>query len=628
MSGISSFGVGAERTAENLIEVRGWDGSSEPTLAQRVPLLRRWYLGYALAVVTTLVATLGRAALGTFGHQPPYTTYFPMIMLVALASGQGPGITTTVLSALCADYFFVLPAGSLMVGSTSEAIALFIFLIGGCGVSWMAGALNKREEELKAAFETSPAAMAVIDNKFVFKRVNRALARLHGRKVEDYRGKTIWQVVPRLAPTFEPIITKVMQTGRPIVGVALRANDPSEPGVTRHWEASYFPIRHSGNRVVEVGAVIFENTKTKQLEESLLQSEAHLKDAQRLAKIGSWRWEITADVMTWSDELFRIVGMEPCSRAPSFAEQEKMFRAEGWMRLNAVVERAIKTGEIYEEELEIIRPDGTTRWVIERGQKEQDADSGTTVLHGTVQDVTERKRSDETRAALAENERLLTALRRTVNDKQAMLQEVHHRVKNNLQIISSLLGMQASSVKDAQAVAQLVDSERRVKSMAMIHEHLYRHDDVSSVDLADYVRDLVAELFDSYSRGRHVDYRLEILPTRVAIQQAIPCGLILNELITNALKYAYPEGEGEVLIRLGTEGDHILMSVTDFGVGMPVGFDRNNCKSFGLTIVEALTQQLDGVMEMSGPPGASFTVRFADLSKSLDGPDLAEAARA
>jgi PAS domain S-box-containing protein len=211
-------------------------------------------------------------------------------------------------------------------------------------------------------------------------------------------------------------------------------------------------------------------------------------------------------------------------------------------------------------------------------------------------DITDRKLAEEN-------------LRCSYREKVALLQEVHHRVKNNLQIISSLLSMQANSV-DQETAAKLADSERRVRSMAMIHQQLYEHEDMSSIDLADYARQLAANLFSSCSPSAAITYRLEVSPITVMLEQAIPCGLILNELITNSLKYAYPNSSGQMLIRLSVQEDQVCMTVSDQGVGMPGDFNWETSKSLGLKLVLELSKQLDGQLEIGTPPGASFTVRF------------------
>jgi PAS domain S-box-containing protein len=215
----------------------------------------------------------------------------------------------------------------------------------------------------------------------------------------------------------------------------------------------------------------------------------------------------------------------------------------------------------------------------------------------SIIDLTDRKASED-------------SLKRSLKEKLALLQEVHHRVKNNLQIISSLLAMQASVLLDAEIVAKLADSQRRVMSMAMIHEHLYRHEDMSSIDLAEYVRDLTAHLFSSYVQTPSIIPRLDLVPTKLSIEQSVPCGLILNELITNAIKYAYPAGKGEIQVRLTVAEDTVAMTVSDRGVGLPANFDSETSKSLGMTLVQQLTLQLDGRLEIGKPPGASFTVTF------------------
>jgi PAS domain S-box-containing protein len=224
--------------------------------------------------------------------------------------------------------------------------------------------------------------------------------------------------------------------------------------------------------------------------------------------------------------------------------------------------------------------------------------------------------SSRTQAA-REREVLILQLKRSIDDKTALLQEVHHRVKNNLQIICSLLRMQAETVADKRTSAELTVSENRVMSMAMIHEHLYSHADMSSVDLGEYCRELVSQLFSAYSTSTLITHRLETTEIRLTMEQAIPCGLILNELITNALKYAYPGGEGEVRINLWSRENWIYMKVSDQGVGMRTGFDPTSSQSLGLTLVHLLTDQLNGELQIGSPPGASFTVRFAKQAINL-----------
>ena len=242
-----------------------------------------------------------------------------------------------------------------------------------------------------------------------------------------------------------------------------------------------------------------------------------------------------------------------------------------------------------------------------------------------IVDITERKIAElhvqESERQLREQANAMLAnedeLRRSLHEKETLLKEVHHRVKNNLQVISSLLRMQSDLLKDSEASAALKESEQRVVSMALIHERLYGSRHMDRIDFAEYTHTLVGDLFYSYTGSAdHVTGRLNITPVLLDVDQAIPCGLILNELVTNALKYAYPPGKsGEVVIDLGeTPAGLVTLSVSDQGVGLPAGFDWQNSESMGLPIVDLLAKQIGGKLSVSSGRCTAFTVEFAKES--------------
>ncbi len=229
-----------------------------------------------------------------------------------------------------------------------------------------------------------------------------------------------------------------------------------------------------------------------------------------------------------------------------------------------------------------------------------------------VQDVTAQK---QTERALRETvDRLELAL----VERAVLFQEVHHRVKNNLQIIASLLAMQARAMQDPDSAGKLRDTEQRVKAMAMVHEQLYAQKEIGSVDLATYIRTLAPQLVSTHPGDASITLRLDLMPTWLTLEQSIPCGLILTEFITNALKYAYPEGKGEIVVRLSSDSSAVELAVSDTGVGLPGDFDLKNSRSLGLTIVKALTRQIGGSLEIGPPPGCAFTVHIPrDSEKSV-----------
>jgi PAS domain S-box-containing protein len=202
-------------------------------------------------------------------------------------------------------------------------------------------------------------------------------------------------------------------------------------------------------------------------------------------------------------------------------------------------------------------------------------------------------------------------LRQALREKDVLFKEVHHRVKNNLQVISSLLRMQADTLPDSAAAAALQESRQRVFSMSLIHERLYGGQQMHELDFGDYAQALVNELLFSSTRSGAVRTQVKCSPILLNINQAIPCGLILNELVTNALKYAYPNGEGEIAVEVGeSAGGRVSLTVADRGVGLPPGFNPKRSKTLGLSIVEILARQLGGKLRVESAGGAQFTIEF------------------
>jgi two-component sensor histidine kinase len=219
------------------------------------------------------------------------------------------------------------------------------------------------------------------------------------------------------------------------------------------------------------------------------------------------------------------------------------------------------------------------------------------------QELGERKRAEEQLAA-------------SLREKQFLLQEIHHRVKNNLQVISSLLNLQAGQVQDSQVLNILRDSQYRIRSMAMIHEKLYRSTDVAQINMGEYIRELAVYLFQAYNAsGRGIKLQLLVEDLILGIDPAVTCGVLLNELISNALKHAFPDGRGgeiRIEFQAGPDG-RLTLVVADDGVGFPPGSDLYPTKSsLGLQLVHALTTQLEGTVELECQHGTRFTIKFRD----------------
>ncbi len=217
-------------------------------------------------------------------------------------------------------------------------------------------------------------------------------------------------------------------------------------------------------------------------------------------------------------------------------------------------------------------------------------------------DITERK--------LAEAQ-IQTSLR----EKEVLLQEIHHRVKNNLQVISSLLDLQSQQLEEQAMLEVFRESQNRVKSMALVHEKLYQSKNFARINFAEYTESLTNFLFKAYKlNSGNVKLELDIDEVNFNIEIAIPCGLIINELVSNALKYAFPNNRsGIIRMVIRSEGNNTYtMIVEDNGVGFPIECDLNKVKSLGLQLVNVLVKQLKGTLEIDQSWGSKFQIRFSE----------------
>lgn len=300
--------------------------------------------------------------------------------------------------------------------------------------------------------------------------------------------------------------------------------------------------------------------------------------------------------------------------------------------------RSLATGELYSIEYRLRRADGAYRWFLAQGLPLRDADGEIVHWFGACTDIEDQKCAEEAlhhevlqrQAAEAELRRARDGLEDTVRqrttelvalngrlqqslaEKEVLLREVHHRVKNNLQVISSLLQLQARHADGPASAAMFRESQDRVRSMVLVHEQLYRAPDLARVDFAGYLHSLAASLFRNYRVDQsRVKLALDLQPVPLPIDAAVPCGLVVNELVSNALKHAFRDGRGGT-ITLGLEArdEQIVLSVCDDGVGLPSAIDFKRARSFGLSLVAALADQLHGVVRTNGEAGTQVEIIF------------------
>ncbi|MEW6497224.1 MAG: PAS domain S-box protein [Cyanobacteriota bacterium] len=616
------------------------------------------------------------------------------------------------------------------------------------------------------------------------------------------------------------------------------------------------PIRDAKGQIIASVGAFFDITERKQAEEALKRSQVHLSEAQKIAHVGSWEFEIATQTITWSEELFHIYGLDPQQGEPTYAEHLQQFFPEDRAVLEKSIDAAIHERKSYQFDYQWLRPDGSYRYLVATGKPI--VNNGEVIrLFGTVLDMTERKQaeleiirsrdlrevifnestdalflvnpktqltfdcnsravelfeattkdeligiaghtlqrrqftpqalaaiteemktkgvrsreveyvtkkgnwfwgnlaakrvnvadravnlvritditerkeaqkelefqavitrnmaegicliraadwrivyanskfeslfgynadelngkpvstlnySDEDSSAqdivqrivseikscgaascairnvkkdgalfwchatistfehpdygtvyvavqhdITEQKKAQEQIQTSLKEKEVLLKEIHHRVKNNLQIVKSLLQMQARRTKEPEAILVLQDSQNRIASIALVHEKLYRSEDLANIDFGQYIPDLTMHLFETYNVSSNtIALKLEVDNIFLEIDTAIPCGLIINELVSNSLKYAFPNHrQGEIQVKFNANSNRMMtLIVRDNGIGIPEKFDIEKTQSLGLTLVQGLVEQLEGTLELDRSQGTEFLIRWQNLIAS------------
>jgi PAS domain S-box-containing protein len=341
--------------------------------------------------------------------------------------------------------------------------------------------------------------------------------------------------------------------------------------------------------------IITDITERKQAEEALKKSEEKYRHLV----------ENTNEVLYATDENGLITYISPVAKTLSgYNPSEVIGRnfAEFIYKedVDFIVQEFKKhlTGIREPSECRIVTKSGDLKWIRSSGRAIflNDRFLG---VQGVMSDITEQKRVEE-------------EIKASLKEKEAMMREIHHRVKNNLQIVSSLLRLQARSIK-SKALKDTFDiAQNRIKSMALIHEVLYLSENLDKINFSDYIKRITNHLFSMFSRkAKKIQLELDVGEFYLDIDKAIPCGLIINELVSNAFKHAFPDGKsGKIQVDLAHKLDRYTIMVKDTGVGFPSDFDMERTQTLGLQLVGDLVKQIEGSYEMQNDGGAAFKIVF------------------
>ncbi len=344
----------------------------------------------------------------------------------------------------------------------------------------------------------------------------------------------------------------------------------------------------------------------KKIEEEFIKNQNLLSEAQKMAKLGSWEFDLKTNELIWSDELYRIYQIDKTKidKSKLYEEYLKRLPNEDKARLYFHINESVKKKKEYTIKHAVNLPDGSIKWIMGSGVPVLNEKKEVVRLMGIGQDIT---------IEVQQQEKLETNLQ----EKETLLKEIHHRVKNNLQIISSLLNLQSDTIRDKETKEKFRESLGRVKSMALIHELLYQTKNLSNLMANEYLNELVNFISETYNFQRNIKVTLKTDPRikRIDMNKAIPCGLIINELVSNSFKYGFPDktkGKIEISFKMNTNTDYkFSLSVCDDGIGIPSNkVDIDNPSTLGLQLVRSLAEQLDGKMEISSKNGTCITIQF------------------
>jgi PAS domain S-box-containing protein len=351
-------------------------------------------------------------------------------------------------------------------------------------------------------------------------------------------------------------------------------------------------------------ALAIEARDHAEAEAALRQSQERLQLALEGSENGLWDWNLTTGELYVSPQGIQMLGYEVEEFTGLASQWQEMIHPEDrpWV-LKCLKDHLADSACSYTFDYRLRTKSEQWKWIGNYGKVvERDAQGNPVRMAGVQQDITERKKAEE---------KLQTSLR----EKEVLLREIHHRVKNNLHIISSLLDLQSDTLENEQLIEIFADSQNRIRSMALIHEQLYQSPDLGQVEFGEYIHRLMSNLF--FSLGDHlngVKPVIEVDSVYLNLETAIPCGLLINEIVTNAFKHAFPNDQsGEVDVKLHQHHQQLTLTLADNGMGIPPEIDWRNSSSLGLRLVKILSQQLKAEVKSDFSQGTYFQFIFFPL---------------
>jgi PAS domain S-box-containing protein len=475
----------------------------------------------------------------------------------------------------------------------------------------------------KSAFhsvlESLPDAVVVVDQSGRIRLVNQQTEALFGYRRAELTGRPVELLVPPRFRTrhvaqrngyFDNPRVRPMAAGVQLFG--LRKNGTEFP-----VEISLSPIETEHGTLA--ASTIRDITQKKAAEAQLHSAEARYRTLVEEIPAVTFMAALDGGVQELyvSPQIEKLLGFTQKEWLENPILWYTQLHADDRDRWHREFARTCATGAHFLSEYRFVARNGSVVWVHGEAQMVRDAHGRPLFLQGVAFDITDRKNAEEMlRQANDELERQVAertaALAASLKEKEVLLKEVHHRVKNNLQLISTMHRSQARALADPNVTPAFNAMQDRLKSIADIHEHLYQAEDLAHIDFGQYVRSLSSSLIRSFRPD--VSLKIDVQNVFFDIDTAIPCGLIVNELLSNCLKYAFPGEAGEIAISVRRDGENCVLTVRDNGIGFPEDLDIHDTESLGLEIVTSQVDKLDGTIDLVRSPGTTFTITFPEES--------------
>jgi PAS domain S-box-containing protein len=463
-------------------------------------------------------------------------------------------------------------------------------------------ALRESELKFKNMYTHTPVGVALVSLDNQIMQANHAFCSMLGYTEQELVGKTLKDIThPETLPENLALQDKLKHGT--IETYELEKKFTHKDGHTVYGLLNATAITGPDGKPVYCLGNVADITHRKKSEKELRRLSVRLALAASSAQIGIWELDLTTNELIWDDMMFQLYQISPEEFTADYAAWQGPLHPEDRERAEAEVMAAINAEKGFDTSFRIIHPDGSVHTLKAYGVVERDTTGKPVKITGVNYDIT----SDIEHTQEIEN---------NLREKETLLQEIHHRVKNNMQIIISLLRLQSPSFTDSRSKQLYRECQQRIRSMALVHEKLYRSTDLININFAGYIGDLANQLFHAYAASdSNIELRLDIAPIHLSIEKAIPCGLVLNELITNSLKYAFNDEKQEVkeiTIELARADDEmVIINYWDNGCGLPDDFDPTTSDSLGFKLITLLTRgQLKGKIRFDNESGFGFGMKF------------------